>query len=122
MSWFFGSSRFGRSELSNIIHQPNLLARLERRQPDVWTSITPESIAQRAVAARSRLPLHREVQLVKIGGVKLEGTEVFIGLSAARGILRLDLLSETAAAVLAGTAALAGLGLAFWGCDVDILG
>ncbi len=39
------------SKLHIIAQQPNLLARLKRRQSNIRTPITPERIAQRAVPA-----------------------------------------------------------------------
>ena len=105
------------SQLHIIIHQPDLLARLERRQADVRASITAERIAQRAVAARAHFALHRKVHFRQVLG--LQFGQVGVCLRALGGVFGVEALRETAAAVLAGTAAL-GVGEACFGC-VDVV-
>ena len=87
-----------------IIHKSYLLTRLERRQPDVRTAITPERITQRAVPARADLALHREVYLGQVVCVQLG--EIRIGVGALRFVFGVDPLSKAAGAVFAGSAPL----------------
>jgi hypothetical protein len=48
-------------QLHLIIDQPDLLAWLERRQPNVRTSITPEGITKSTITTASHFPLHGEI-------------------------------------------------------------
>lgn len=57
-------------QLNVVVQQPDLLARLERGQPDVGTAVTPESIPKRAVPAAANFPRHSEVDLGQV--VKLQ--------------------------------------------------
>lgn len=102
------------SQLDIIVHQPHLLARLERRQANVRTAVTTESVAQRAVATRAHLALHCEVDLCQVVGVQF--SQVGIGVGTLRGVFGVQALGETAAAVFAGPAAL-GVGLAGFGWE-----
>lgn len=101
------------SKLHIIIHQPDLLARLERRQANVRASVTPERIAQRAVAARTHFALHGEVHFRQVLG--LQFGQVGVCLRALRSVFGVEALRETAAAVFASTAALS-VGEACFGC------
>lgn len=73
------------SQLNRIVDNPHLFAGLERRQTDVRAPVTPESIAQSTAAARSRLPLHGEVDLVvQVFGLQLEDVQVRVGFVRSR--------------------------------------
>lgn len=111
-----GRSRPFRSELGHVVQDGDLLARLEGREPDVGAVGAAERVAQGAAAAAAGLALHREVELVEVLGLELEGVQVLVRLGAAGLVLRLDALRQAAGAVLAGAALLARLGLALWGC------
>jgi hypothetical protein len=100
-------------QLDIIVQQPDLLTRLERRKTNVWASITPEGIAQRAVSAAANLSLYRKVHLGKIVGVQLERVQCFIGGGAFGGVFGFDFFFHATSAVLAGASSLAGFGLAF---------
>jgi hypothetical protein len=102
------------SKLHIIIHQPHLLARLERRQPDIRAPVAPERISQRAVAARADLALHGEVDFGQVFGLQLGQVGVCVG--ALGGVFGVEPLRQAAAAVLAGAAAL-GVGFAGFGCE-----
>ena len=54
------------SQLHLIVHQPNLLSWLERRQTNVRTAIAPEGIAQGAIATASHLALHGEIDFCQV--------------------------------------------------------
>ena len=103
------------SQLHVIIHQPHLLARLERRQTDIRTPVAAERISQRAVSTRSNLSLHRKVHFCQIFG--LQFGQVGIGGGAFGGVFGVQSLGETAGAVFAGAAAL-GVGFAGFGCGI----
>ena len=101
------------SQLHIIIHQPHLLARFKRRQPNIRTAITAKRISQRAIATRAHFALHREVHLRQVFGLQLG--EVVVCLRALGGVFGIEPLGEATAAVLAGAAAL-GVGEACFGC------
>ena len=102
-----------KSKLDIIIQQSHLLTRLESRQANVRTSITPESIAQSAVATRAHLPLNSEIDFSEVVGAELR--EVSIGICAFGFVFGLKLLCEAAGAVFAGAPPL-GTGFACFGC------
>ena len=102
------------SQLHVIIHQPDLLARLKRRQANVRTAIAAERIAQRAVAARAHFTLHCEVHFRQV--FSLQFGQVGVCLRALGGVFGVESLSKTAAAVFACAAAL-GVGEACFGCQ-----
>lgn len=107
-----------RSELRNIVQNSHLLARLERREANVRTVSTAERIAECTAAATARLALYGKVQFVQILALELQRAEVLIGFGAAGFIFGLEALSETAGAVFAGAAFLAGDGGTLGGCMV----
>lgn len=69
-----------------------------------------ERVTQRTTAAAARLALHREVQFGQVLALQLQSAQILVGLGAARAVLGLKSLGETAGAVLAGAALLARLG------------
>ena len=81
------------SQLHIIIQQLDLLARLECRQADIRTSITPERIAQRAIATAADLALHSEVELVEIVSPELHRLQVLVRRRALRRVFCCELLS-----------------------------
>ena len=99
-------------QLHIIIHQPDLLARLKRRQANVRASIAAERIAQRTIAARAHFALHSKVHFRQVLG--LQFGQVGVCLRALRSVFGVEALRETAAAVFAGAAAL-GVGEACFG-------
>lgn len=100
------------SQLHIIIHQPDLLARLKRRQANVRASIAAERIAQRTIATRAHFALHSKVHFRQVLG--LQFGQVGVCLRALGGVFGVEALREAAAAVLAGAAAL-GVGEACFG-------
>lgn len=81
----------------------------------------PEGIAQRAAAAAASLALHREVQLVEVLRLELQGVQGLVGLDSACLVLCLETLGETAGAILARAALLPRLGLALGSCRIAAL-
>jgi len=57
-------------QLHVIVHQPYLLPRLERRQPNVRAPITPERIPQSAVSTTADLSLDREIYFGELIGLE----------------------------------------------------
>ena len=98
-----------------VIQQPHLLSLLEGRQPNVWTPITAESVAEGAIPAGTDLALDGEVNLGEVVGGEAERVDLGIAGGAGGLVLGLEALSEAAGAVLAGAAALAYFWDAFWG-------
>jgi len=62
-----------------VIDQPDLLARLESWQPNVWTAIAPEGIAQSTTATAANFALHRKVHLGQLVCLKLYQSLVSVG-------------------------------------------
>lgn len=108
----------GGSELRDIVQNSHLLTRLERREANIWAVSTAERISKRTAAATARLALHSKVQLVQVLALELQRAEVLIGFGATGFIFGLEALGETAGAVFAGAAFLAGDGGALGGCVV----
>lgn len=106
------------SELRDIVQNGHLLARLERREANIRAVSTAERISERTAAATARLALHSKVQLVQVLALELQRAEVLIGFGATGFIFGLEALGETAGAVFAGAAFLAGDGGALGGCIV----
>lgn len=100
-------------QLHIIVHQPDLLAGLERRQANVGAPVASERISQRTVATRADLSLHREVHLGEIFGLQFR--QVVVGRRAFGRVLGVQALGQTTGAVFAGAAAL-GVGFAGFGC------
>jgi len=74
-------------------------ATYESRQPNVRTVRAAEGVAEVAAAARARLALDGEVELVEVFGFQLEGVQLAVGLGAARLVLGLHPCCEAACAV-----------------------
>lgn len=110
---------FGRilrySQLHFVVDQPDLLARLERRQTDVRAAIAAESISKRTVATRSNLALYREIHFGEV--IRAQLGKAGVGVRSLLLVLSLDSLRETAGAVFACAPAF-GVGLAGFGCFV----
>ena len=106
------------SQLHIIIHQPDLLTRLERRQPNIRAPIAPKRISQRTVTARAHFALHRKVHFRQVLG--LQFGQVGVCLRALGGVFGVQTFCEAAAAVFAGAAAL-GVGEACFGCDDSLV-
>lgn len=104
-------------QLHIIVHQPHLLAGLERRQANVWTSVTPERISQRTVATRADLSLHCEIHLGQILGLQFR--EVVVGCRALGRVFGVQPLGQATGAVFARAAAL-GVGFACFGCKIQV--
>jgi hypothetical protein len=103
-------------QLNHVIHNLDLLTGFEWWQANVGACRASESVAQRTAIARARLSLDRKVELVvEVVRTELEYIEVRICFLLPGFIFGLELLCETARAVLAGTAPLARLRLAFEG-------
>lgn len=60
------SSRVLASQLNVIVQQTNFFTRLERWKANVWAAVTPESIAESAIAARPDFALDGEVNLGEV--------------------------------------------------------
>jgi hypothetical protein len=78
------------SKLRNIIHNLDLLARLEGRKTHVRTTVTTEGIPQSTAPTRTSLALDGEVQLVQITRIQLHDVQLFICVGAALFILCLE--------------------------------
>lgn len=116
------------SKLYIIVQQSYFLTRLERRETNVWTSITTESISQRAVSTRADLALDGEVHLSKIVSlqhsravglrgrclIELQLGQVGICCCAGSLVFCLESLCQAAGAVLASSPTL-GVGLTGFG-------
>jgi len=98
-------------QLNIVVEQPDLFARLESGQADIRAAVTSEGVAQSTVAAAADLTFDSEVDLSKVIGTQLQSLQTLVGLGALGVIFLLDLLLETARAVLAGASAFA-IGLA----------
>lgn len=109
-------------QLHIIVHQPDLLARLECRQTNIRTPVAAERISQRTIATRAHFALHCEIHFSEIVRLQfrsfLEFREVGVGGRPRRGVFGVQALGETAAAVLAGAATF-GVGFAGFGCGEE---
>jgi hypothetical protein len=103
------------SQLNVIVNQPHLLARLKGREANVRAAVAAERIAQRAVTAGTYFSLNGKVDFGQVVGIQLETFQCLVGFGSLGGVFGGEALCETAAAVLAGAAALPGLWLAFGG-------
>jgi hypothetical protein len=112
----FVSSISSSLQLDIIVQQPDLLAGLEGRQPNVRTAVAAEGVAEGAVAAAADLALDGEVDLVEqVVGAELHRVERGVGGGPLRGVFGFQLLLHAAGAVFARAAPLAGLRGALWG-------
>jgi hypothetical protein len=96
-------------QLHLIVQQPHLLARLERREPNIRAPITPEGVPKSAIPTRTDLALDCEVNFCQVVDGKLR--QVCVGIGAFLLVLGFKTLGETAGTVLAGAPPL-GVGLA----------
>ena len=103
------------SQLNVIVNQPHLLARLKGREANVRAAIATERIAQRAVATGAYFSLNGKVDFGEVVGIQLETFQCLVGFGSLAGVFGCEAVCETAGAVLAGSAAFAGLWLAFGG-------
>lgn len=108
---------YTRSELGDIVENSDLFARPEGRQADVRAVGAAEGVAQRAAAAAASLALDGEVQLVEVLALELQRAQVAVGLGTACLIFLIEALGQTAGAVFAGAALLAGGGSTLEGCE-----
>jgi len=107
-------------QLNVVVQYPHLLARLKRWEPNVRTAITPESVAQCAVAARAYLSLDGKVHLGQVvypelGRRLLDVPELLRGGSLAGGVFGSQPVGEPAGAVFASATFLAWFRGAFRG-------
>lgn len=104
----------------NLIRNLNLLPRLESRLPNIRAPITPKRISQGAIPTAAHFPLDGEIDLGEFVGLELR--ELLVGCAAFGCVFGFEALGETAGAVFAGAAALAGFGAAFDGCWIAVSG
>jgi hypothetical protein len=98
------------SQLHIFIQDPNLFPWLKRRQPDIRATSTPERISQRTVPTTPRLPRNRKIDLGQFIAVKLESTQLFVGVIPCLEILGLDAFFQTTGTVFASPTTLSCFG------------
>lgn len=70
------------SQLSHVVQNLDLLARLESRKTEVRAARTAEGISKRTTTTRACLALDGEIQFVQVVRVQLQDVQVLVGVCA----------------------------------------
>ena len=65
-------------QLHLLVDQPHLLSRLERRETNIRTTITPKSVSEATIAAAADFAFDRKVNFRQVVGVQLQAGERFV--------------------------------------------
>lgn len=103
-------------QLNVVVQQPDFFTGLEGWQSNVWASVASEGVAECAVAAAPDLSLDSEVHLGKVIGVELQTAQGLVGARPLGSVFGLDLLLQSAGAVLASASPFSSLGAALRCC------